>query len=309
MKRVESTVSSPDMIKNVLTAFNINSVAIKEGDRLMAYKEGVKSEPKFVIGMDLAGYNERTKQNIELEENELLLCESRKSKEDIKNLIIGDKTFKIKRIENFVSPEYVALDAYGIVAKDAATLKYINEILGGPEISCSVDWDVEGVLKEEYEREIEVLSKQYVNFNFFGLRSRTKEIRESYRFNGGFLFLGVLIGIIFLTGAILITYYKQISEGYEDREKYQIMKKLGLSDNLIRKTTASQIGWMFYAPLIVAAIHCLVASKIIFRLLRLFGVGDASLYMLCLFIVIAVFAVIYFIIFGLTSRVYTKIVE
>ena len=309
MKRVESTVSSPDMIKNVLTAFNIDSVAIKEGDRLMAYKEGVKSEPKFVIGMDLAGYNERTKQNIELEENELLLCESRKSKEDIKNLIIGDKTFKIKRIENFVSPEYVALDAYGIVAKDAATLKYINEILGGPEISCSVDWDVEGVLKEEYEREIEVLSKQYVNFNFFYLRSRTKEIRESYRFNGGFLFLGVLIGIIFLTGAILITYYKQISEGYEDREKYQIMKKLGLSDNLIRKTTASQIGWMFYAPLIVAAIHCIVASKIIFRLLRLFGVGDASLYMLCLCIVIAVFAVIYFIIFGLTSRVYTKIVE
>ena len=66
---------------------------------------------------------------------------------------------------------------------------------------------------------------------------------------------------------------------------------------------------MFYAPLIVATIHCIVASKIIFRLLGLFGVGDVSLYVICLVSVIAIFAFIYFIIFGFTSRVYEKIVE
>ena len=73
----------------------------------------------------------------------------------------------------------------------------------------------------------------------------------------------MLIGIIFLTGTVLISYYKQISEGYEDREKMQIMKKLGLSDRLIQKTGSSQILWLFFGPLAVATLHCLVASKIV----------------------------------------------
>lgn len=139
--------------------------------------------------------------------------------------------------------------------------------------------------------------------------SRTVMISNQYEVNGGFLFLGVLIGIIFLTGTVLITYYKRISEGFEDREKYQIMKKLGLSDDLIEKTTDSQICLMFYGPLMVAAIHCIVASKIIFRLLGLFGVSDALLYMICLGDVLLIFALIYFVIFKLTSKVYTNIVR
>ena len=87
------------------------------------------------------------------------------------------------------------------------------------------------------------------------------------------------------------------------------MKKLGLSYNLIKKTTDSQICLMFYGPLIVAAIHCIVASKIIFRLLGLFGVSDALLYMICLGDVLLIFALIYFVIFKLTSKVYTNIVR
>ena len=119
----------------------------------------------------------------------------------------------------------------------------------------------------------------------------------------------MLIGIIFLTGTVLISYYKQISEGYEDREKMQIMKKLGLSDRLIQKTGSSQILWLFFGPLAVATLHCLVASKIVFRLLGLFGVGSLTLYAGCLSAVLLVFALVYLVIFRLTKKAYTRIVE
>ena len=130
-----------------------------------------------------------------------------------------------------------------------------------------------------------------------------------FRSDGGFLFLGIIIGVIFLTGTVLITYYKQISEGYEDREKYQIMKKVGLEDALIKKTSSSQIVWMFFAPLLIAAVHCLIASKIVYQLLGLFAVSNFMRYGMFLFSIIAVFSLIYFMIFKFTSKAYYKLVR
>ena len=105
---------------------------------------------------------------------------------------------------------------------------------------------------------------------------------------------------------MLITYYKQVSEGSEDREKYQIMKKVGLPDELIKKTTASQVVWMFFLPLAVAVIHSIVSSKIIFQLLGMFGVSKFMDYSSNLLIVGGVFAVVYFVNFKITSNVYYK---
>lgn len=100
-----------------------------------------------------------------------------------------------------------------------------------------------------------------------------------------------------------------MSEGYEDRDKYQTMKKVGLPDSLIKKTSSSQIIWMFYAPLLIATLHSLVASKIVYQLLGLFGVGRFMQYGRFYFSVTAIFFIIYFIIFKITSRAYYKIVR
>ena len=268
----------------------------------------------FVIASDLNGYNARTHQNIELDDDEVLLCENKKNKIG-DTLKIGDRDFKVRKIDGIISPDFSAMDVYSIIVKDMDTLEFVRKDLDGSDITCSVYWDVDGVGDKEYEDTLVNLKDGIKNQltgdgrSVYDVSSRSEIIIHSYEVNGGFLFLGVLIGIIFLTGTVLITYYKRISEGFEDREKYQIMKKLGLSDDLIRKTTASQIGWMFYAPLIVATIHCIVASKIIFRLLGLFGVSDALLYMICLGDVLFIFALIYFVIFKLTSKVYTNIVR
>ena len=311
---VESSVPDASMIKDEYTTFDTAITAVKKGDTIAKYQRDSKADPIFVIASDLDGYNGRTHQNFKLDEGEILLGDNKNNKIG-DTLKIGDRDFKVRKIDSIFPYEYSGVEGYSIVVKDMATLEFLREALDGLDINCSVYWDVDGVDDKEYEDTLVKLKDGIKNQltgdgrSVYGVSSRSEMIHNQYEINGGFLFLGVLIGIIFLTGTVLITYYKQISEGYEDREKYQIMKKLGLSDDLIRKTTASQIGWMFYAPLIVAAIHCIVASKIIFRLLGLFGVVDVSLYVICLVSVIAIFAFIYFIIFGLTSRVYEKIVE
>ena len=311
---VESSVPDKSMIKDEYTTFYMTVAAVKTGDGISKYQRGSKANPVFVIASDLDGYNGRTHQNIKLDDGEILLGDNKNNKIG-DTLKMGDRNFKVIKIDSIFPYEYSGVEGYSIVVKDMATLEFLREALDGTDINCSVYWDVDGANDKEYEDTLVKLKDGIKNQltgdvrSVYDVSSRSEMIHNQYEINGGFLFLGVLIGIIFLTGTVLITYYKQISEGYEDREKYQIMKKLGLSDDLIRKTTASQIGWMFYAPLIVATIHCIVASKIIFRLLGLFGVGDVSLYVICLVSVIAIFAFIYFIIFGFTSRVYEKIVE
>lgn len=87
------------------------------------------------------------------------------------------------------------------------------------------------------------------------------------------------------------------------------MKKVGLTDEMIKKTSVSQIGWMFYVPLIVATIHCLGASKIIYQLLGLFAIHSYSQYAFFLWLILALFFVVYFLIFKLTSKVYYKLVR
>ncbi len=311
---VESSVTDTSMIKDEYTTFDMTVAAVKTGNEISKYQRGSKADPIFVIASDLEGYNGRTHQNIKLDEGEILLGENKNNKIS-DTLKIGDRDFKVIKIDSIFPLEYSGVDGYNIVVKDMDTLEFVREALDGPNINCSVYWDVDGADNKEYKNILTKLADD-IESEFKGdgsgmvnVSSRTEMISNQYEVNGGFLFLGVLIGIIFLTGTVLITYYKRISEGFEDREKYQIMKKLGLSDDLIKKTTDSQICLMFYGPLIVAAIHCIVASKIIFRLLGLFGVSDALLYMICLGDVLFIFALIYFVIFKLTSKVYTNIVR
>ena len=311
---VESSVPDASMIKDEYTIFDMTTAAVKTGDTIAEYQRDSKADPIFVIASDLDGYNWRTHQNFKLDEGEILLGDNKNNKIG-DTLKIGDRDFKVRKIDSIFPYEYSGVEGYSIVVKDMATLEFLREALDGLDINCSVYWDVDGVDDKEYEDTLVKLKDGIKNQltgdgrSVYDVSSRSEMIHNQYEVNGGFLFLGVLIGIIFLTGTVLITYYKQISEGYEDREKYQIMKKLGLSDNLIKKTTDSQICLMFYGPLIVAAIHCIVASKIIFRLLGLFGVSDALLYMICLGDVLLIFALIYFVIFKLTSKVYTNIVR
>lgn len=126
--------------------------------------------------------------------------------------------------------------------------------------------------------------------------------------NGSFFFLGLFLGLMFLMVTVLIIYYKQISEGYEDKERFAIMEKVGMSSKEVKVAIGSQVRIVFFLPLVTAAIHLAAAFPMLNRLLAMMNLYNSSLFAWCLLATVLVFGVIYFIVFRVTSRTYYKIV-
>ena len=143
----------------------------------------------------------------------------------------------------------------------------------------------------------------------FSTDSKAMNLAESYNMNGGFFFLGVFLGVLFLMAAVLIIYYKQISEGYEDRQRFQIMQKVGLERRQIKKSINRQILVVFFLPLLVAALHLLFDYRLMVLLLQLFAMNDLALSTTCSLATFGVFAVLYVLVYRITARSYYKIVS
>ena len=303
-------------IEDDYISYGYETAANRVGDELTVLKSEQALKPYFMIVRDLASYNKRTHQQIELKDNEILMCTNQKNLLDLDQVKIGDITYTIHKVPNFIPSTY-AVESYGIIAKDFTVMKKIGEVLQmknidtgeyyTPNITANLNWN----LKSNVVDKTKYFATQttYAKEHSFDFETREATIKKAYELNGGFLFLGVLIGIIFIVGTVLITYYKQINEGYEDRDKFQIMKKVGLPDQLIHQTSNSQVLWLFLAPLAVATLHSLVASKIVSQLLGLFAVNSYMEYAQMLFAVIGIFFIVYFVIFRLTSRAYYRIVH
>lgn len=130
-----------------------------------------------------------------------------------------------------------------------------------------------------------------------------------YSFYGSFLFLGIFLGALFLMAMVLIIYYKQISEGYDDKERFAIMQKVGMSRREVKQSIRSQVMIVFFLPLVVAVVHIAVAFKVITKLLSLMNLTNVSLFMTSTIITVIVFAVFYAIVFAITAKEYYRIVK
>ena len=140
-------------------------------------------------------------------------------------------------------------------------------------------------------------------------RARAVEKENFYGLNGGLLFVGILLGGVFLMGTALIIYYKQISEGYEDRERFQIMRKVGMSRREVRSSIRRQILMVFFLPLLAACVHIGMAFPLMKKLLLLVGMSNDCLFLLCTAVTVLVFAAVYGLIYMVTARVYYHILE
>lgn len=134
-------------------------------------------------------------------------------------------------------------------------------------------------------------------------------LSDGYKLFGGLLFTGFLLGISFLLGVALIVYYKQYSEGHEDKKSYKILQEVGMSSKQVRKTINSQVIFVFFMPLAIATIHFLFAIPMLKQMLLLFGVTSSNLVYLVSGLTIVAIGLIYFIIYRLTSRTYYRIIE
>lgn len=150
--------------------------------------------------------------------------------------------------------------------------------------------------------------KETTAFTSGMLMSRAHQREEYMALNGGFLFLGLFLGILFLMITVLIIYYKQTSEGYEDRERFAIMTKVGMGRDVVKAAINTQVRTVFFMPIIVAVLHLTMAFPMLKTIMYVFGLMNTELFVGCLVVTSVVFAAIYFIVFRITSHSYYRIV-
>lgn len=202
-----------------------------------------------------------------------------------------------------------------VVADDAAMeAVYQQQMLDGGGLASNIYWeyslDFDGVSKEEMLQLYQTLRSSVLSDTGDNtLSCRDAQEVDFYSLYGSLLFLGLFLGALFLMATVLIIYYKQISEGYEDKERFAIMEKVGMSQQQVRTSIRSQVRMVFFLPLLGAIIHLAASFKMISKLMAALGLQNIPLFALCCAGTVAAFAVGYFIIYHLTARTYYKIVR
>ena len=168
-----------------------------------------------------------------------------------------------------------------------------------------IQMDLDGTMEEKLACAESLLS---LPGEGIAVNSRQDNALDLYAMYGGFLFLGIFLGLLFLLATALIIYYKQISEGYEDQRRYQILRQVGMTDREIRASIRSQILLVFFLPLGTAGIHTAAAYPMVTKLLTLFQLTSTGRYTLCMAGTLAAFCAVYALVYGATARVYGRIV-
>ena len=140
-------------------------------------------------------------------------------------------------------------------------------------------------------------------------QNRTEEEEYLFQEYGTILFIGFFLGMIFLLATVLIIYYKQVTEGYDDRKRFVIMQDIGLSQAEVKKTIRTQVLLVFFLPLGAAGLHMAMAFKVLVKMMALFSAYNIKLFSLCIGLTVAVFALVYFLVYIITARIYYKIVS
>ena len=126
---------------------------------------------------------------------------------------------------------------------------------------------------------------------------------------GGLFFLGIFLGLVFIMATVLIMYYKQISEGYDDKERFEIMQKVGMSNSEIKSSIRSQVLTVFFLPIVTAGIHIAFAFPIITKMLQIINLKNIDLFAICTVASFLIFTAFYAIVYALTARTYYRIVK
>lgn len=210
------------------------------------------------------------------------------SEDDDIVLVVPDTAALLELVAGQENGSYVWRGQYDFDASDEAVSAMVDDYWAASREGGGVDAGYYDVLRID-------------------LRSETE--RDVYGLSGGFLFLGVFLGIVFLMATVLIIYYKQVSEGYEDNARFDIMRKVGLSEREARRAIRSQILTVFFMPILVAAIHIAFDFNLVVLLLRLFSLTNVKLTALCTLGTLLVFCAVYAVVYALTARSYYKIVR
>lgn len=302
----QSGVQATDVM--AYTLFDIPGTV--SGDTVSNLGEYGKPDMRLFAFIPVGQYNNAEGTDYTLEPGQVLINPGSDSWGS--SLTIGDRTWSVAGTVDGFPPSGLGINMMGnpmlVVLPDEADIAWLQTLV--PEEQRNVtnifafnspdpNRDA-GVLKDAFE--------QVTGARPFG------DTRQNFALSlqsmyGSFLFVGIFVSILFVMASVLIMYYKQISEGFEDQKRFDIMTRVGLDNRQIRKTIHFQVLAVFFLPLAMAGIHVAFAFPMISKMLALLGMGDITLFMITCLIVFAIFAILYVIVYGLTSRTYYQLVK
>ena len=271
------------------------------------------SPAAFITFLSADDYNRIFGTNFKLGDNEAVLGLVKGADKNVLAIRVnGQLTLQVKEMiatsgfkEKLPQLPYVADNIYVAVVKDPS--KMIDSKLGRGFYYALWNTSTDTEAKtEEFEAYANVLEAK--DDDFITVGSREAAAKDIYGFMGSLLFVGALLSVAFFIGAVLVIYYKQISEGYEDRDRFVILQKLGIDQKTIKKSINRQVLIVFFLPLVTAFIHTAFAFKMYRKIIQLFGV-DGNVTLNATIVIGAIFVVVYLIVYQITSRSYYKIIK
>ena len=218
---------------------------------------------------------------------------------------------------------YVSDNLFYVIVPDSDMLIHLTQVYNDDNASDSPDTlptmrlslDIGGTKEQNKAFTDSIVSRLTApsgassSFDSLSYNTKSGNLEMIYSLYGGFLFLGILLGILFLMATVLIIYYKQIIEGYDDRARFEILQKVGMDKKLIAASVRSQILTMFLLPLGAAALHLAVAFPLLTRVLKAMMLNNTPLFFTCTLATFGAFAAVYLVVYAFTSRVYYRIVS
>ena len=251
-------------------------------------------------------YNRIEKQNVSLKEQEILTYTTN-GKCGKKQINIAGQNYQVKKeLSEMTSQPKSTAEMYKTLYIVFANPEQIERI---ESFSYADKFNLKGDDGKQKEALEQIQNEFYEKFPDGTMESRMLSRSSFYELYGGLFFIGIYLGSMFIMATVLIIYYKQISEGYDDRERYQIMQKVGMSKKEVKRSIRSQVLSVFFLPLVVAVIHVAVAFKVMTKILGVLNLTNVSLFAVCTIITIAVFAVFYIIVYSITAKEYYRIVN
>lgn len=262
----------------------------------------------YLYVLDASAYQNYYGQEANLSDGEVLLASNLPPAQDLDKISLGGDTYHVRQLsEDHIPANYVG-NVFYLVVKDDQVLEslrqyYEKDAAGQVTVPLNYAYEFSFNLADGQDL-TEAEYDDYDSENIGHLIRRQDLVAEIYSMNGGFLFIGLVVGAVLIIGVVLMLYFKQLSEGIADRDKYHTMKMVGLPQDLIQSTIHQQVIWLFSLPIIIAVIHSLAASKIIFQLLGLLAIKDLKIFAMGYGSVLVGFILAYYLIYKLTSNIY-----
>ena len=306
-------LDTPSLLENGELRFE------KQADGLNpSYYEGTPDPRAVMLRIYTAeGYTQLTGKPLNLGADELLWSSTEKDLGGTVTLL--GRTYRLTQVKEDLSAGersrfdlpllYLVVDSRETLERIAAATSaaYYNS---GQLIQTTIRFNVESETLDRADALKVIHEAVREPESGYRMLQNNTEMRDSlYAAYGAFLFLGIFLGLIFALATVLIIYYKQISEGYDDRARYDIMQKVGLTRAEIRKTVRSQVLTVFFLPLATAAVHVACAFPMIEKILKVFSMTDTALFARCTLAAFGCFAALYIVVYLLTARAYYGIVS